>query len=192
MKIILASNSKRRKDLLKKINLDFEIIISDFDESSIPINHLNPKKYCTKLAFEKAGKVSKKFKDDLIIGADTIVYFDNTIIGKPKDKKDAFKYLKKLSNNTHYVYTGVSILNYNLNLNTSLIDETKVTFNKLSDNEINYYIDNYKPYDKAGAYGIQDWSSIFVKKIDGCFYNVVGFPLSKFYKLFNTLNLNKD
>ena len=152
----------------------------------------NPKKYCTKLAFEKAGKVSKKFKDDLIIGADTIVYFDNTIIGKPKDKKDAFKYLKKLSNNTHYVYTGVSILNYNLNLNTSLIDETKVTFNKLSDNEINYYIDNYKPYDKAGAYGIQDWSSIFVKKIDCCFYNVVGFPLSKFYKLFNTLNLNKD
>tara|TARA_B100001741_G_C16537181_1_gene592482 strand:- start:149 stop:730 length:582 start_codon:yes stop_codon:yes gene_type:complete len=190
--IILASNSQRRKDLLKKINLKFKVIVSNFDESSIPEDNINPQNYCKTLAFKKAEIVSKKYKDSLIIGADTIVYFDNKIIGKPKDKKQAQNHLRKLSDNVHYVYTGVSVLNDNLNLNLNLIDKTKVTFNKLSTNEINYYIDNYKPYDKAGAYGIQDWSSVFVKKIDGCFYNVVGFPLPKFYKLLNKLKLKKD
>jgi len=192
LKIILASNSERRKELLKKINLNFKIVISNFNESSIPLNHMNPKEYCLELAFKKAEIVSKKLKKDLIIGADTIVYDKNKIIGKPKNRTDAFNYLNKLSDSTHSVFTGISILNSKLNLNKSLIDETKVTFNKLSNYDINYYIDNYNPYDKAGAYGIQGWSSIFVKKIDGCFYNVVGFPLPKFYKLFKSLNLKNN
>ena len=192
MEIILASNSKRRKELLKKINLKFKVVVSNFNEDSILENHRNPEKYCLELAFKKAGTVSKQLKNDLIIGADTIVYHKNKIIGKPKSRIDAFNYLSTLSNSTHSVYTGVSILNTKLNLKKSLIDETKVTFNKLNNSEINYYIDNHDPYDKAGAYGIQGWSSVFVKKIDGCFYNVVGLPLPKFYKLFNTLNLKND
>ena len=191
MKIILASKSIRRKELLKKINLDFEVIDSNFDESKVKKNHNEPKKFCLKLAIKKAEIISRKFRNDLVIGADTIVYYDNQIIGKPRNKLEAIKFLQLLSNDTHQVFTAVAILNNKNHINKNLIDKTSVTFNKLTRKEILYYIDNFQPYDKAGAYGIQDWSSIFVKKINGCFYNVVGFPLPKFYKLFKTITLKK-
>ena len=184
MNIILASKSKRRKELLEKINVKFKIIDSKFDESKIKSFDLRPNTLCLKLAFEKANKVSMKYNNDLVIGADTIVYKDGKILGKPKDKIEAFNHLRLLSGTTHEVYTAVHILNKNKNINESLIDKTRVTFHELNDDEINYYIDNCNPFDKAGSYGIQGWSSIFVKNIEGCFYNVVGFPLPKFYKLF--------
>ncbi|MBS82972.1 MAG: septum formation protein Maf [Gammaproteobacteria bacterium] len=192
MKIILASESKRRKDLLEKINLKFDVVNSLFDENSININHKNPEKYCSYLAFKKAEKISEKYQGCLVIGSDTIVYHKNKIIGKPKNKEDAIKQLTILSNSQHIVYTAVHIINKNLKINECFIDSTYVTFNKLNNKDIEYYIDNYQPYDKAGSYGIQDWSSVFVKKIDGCFYNVVGFPLPKFYKLLHKILLKNN
>ena len=192
MDIILASKSQRRIELLKKINLKFKSIDSKLDELSIQKKHDNPKIYCSKLAFKKAKIVSSKSKESLVIGADTIVYNNRRILEKPINKKEAIEHLKSLSNNTHKVYTAVHILNKSKNINKSFIEETKVTFYNLEKKEINYYIDCYKPYDKAGSYGIQDWSSIFVKKIEGCFYNVVGFPLPKFYKLFTKILKNKS
>tara|TARA_Y100000590_G_scaffold463357_1_gene629929 strand:- start:954 stop:1535 length:582 start_codon:yes stop_codon:yes gene_type:complete len=193
MKIILASASNRRKEILKKINLDFKIHPSDFDESSINITHDNPRIYCQKLAIKKASKISNKFHNKFIIGADTIVYCDNKIIGKPQNYSEAIKYLQLLSNKEHQVYTGVSLIHKACKINKSFIDKTNVFFHKLDYKDIDFYVKHYKPYDKAGAYGIQDWSSIFVKKINGCFYNVVGFPLPKFYKLFSKdLNLNNE
>ncbi len=187
MKIILASKSKRRKDLLEKIHLQFEIIDSHFDESSVLIDHDNPKTYCLNLAYKKAEIVSKQFPSHLVIGSDTIVYHNKIILGKPKNKDDAINQLNSLSNDEHIVFTGVYILNKDLNINESFIDSTLVKFNKLNKKDILFYIDNYKPFDKAGSYGIQDWSSVFVNKIDGCFYNVVGFPLPKFHKLLNNI-----
>lgn len=184
MNIILASKSIRRKKILEKLNIKFEIINSNYNESKIKSLDLSSIKICKELAFKKAETVSNLYCNDLIIGADTIVIHKNKLLDKPKDKYEAFNHLSLLSENTHYVYTAVHILNKKKNINQKLIDKTKVTFNKLSENDITYYIDNFNPFDKAGSYGIQDWSSIFVNKIDGCFYNVVGFPLSKFYKLF--------
>ena len=184
MNIILASKSKRRKELLEKINVKFRIIDSNFDESKIKKFDVKPNILCSKLAFEKANKVSMNYHQDLVIGADTIVYKNGKILGKPKNRDEAFSHLRLLSGKTHEVYTAVHILNKNKNINEKLIDQTKVTFHKLNNDEINYYIDNHNPFDKAGSYGIQGWSSIFVKNIQGCFYNVVGFPLPKFYKLF--------
>jgi len=187
MKIILASKSKRRKKLLEKLNLKFTVVDSCFDESTIFVNHSNPEDYCLKQAYEKANLVSERYPSDIIIGSDTIVYHDKMILGKPKNKKDAIKQLKSLSNNEHFVFTSVNIINKKLNINESFTDKTMVKFYKLKDEEILFYIDKYKPFDKAGSYGIQNWSSIFVEKINGCYYNVVGFPLPKFYKLLHKL-----
>ena len=190
MKLILASESKRRKELLEKINLEFNVINSFFDEKSVKIDHANPEKYCSYLAFKKTEKVSEQHPEHLVIGSDTIVYHKNIIIGKPENKEDAIKQLTSLSDSEHIVFTAVHVLNQRLKINECFIDSTYVTFDKLNNKDILHYIDNYKPYDKAGSYGIQDWSSVFVKKINGCFYNVVGFPLPKFYKLLHKILLN--
>jgi len=190
MKIILASKSPRRIEILNKINLNFKAINSNYDESLIRINHKNPSNYCQMLATKKAKIVSDRFDDTFVIGADTIVYHKNKILGKPKNKQEAIFYLKLLSNSNHSVYTGITLINKNKKINKSFFDKTFVHFNKIYLKDIKYYINNYNPYDKAGSYGIQGWSSIFVKKINGCFYNVIGFPLPKFYKLFSSdLNL---
>ena len=174
------------------INLKFTIKKSNYIESKEPINHLEPEKYCLNLSYKKAKIISDKHPNDLVIGADTIVYHNNKILGKPINEKHATKYLKLLSDDYHNVYTGVSILNLNENINENLIEKTEVIFNSLSNKTIKHYIKNYKPFDKAGAYGIQDWSAIFVKKINGCFYNVVGFPLPKFYILLNKILTKKN
>ena len=189
MEIVLASASPRRKEILSKITKDFKVYPSNFDESSIPINN-NPKEYCRDLAIYKAQDISNKFPNKFIIGSDTIVYCNKKILGKPKNMLEAKNHLLLLSNNEHTVYTAIALINKSKNFQKSFIDKTNVLFHKLNTSDINYYIKNYKPLDKAGSYAIQDWSSIFVKKINGCFYNVVGFPLSKFHKLFSKdLNL---
>jgi len=191
MDIILASESPRRKFLLETINLSFKILKSNIDEKNIKVNHNRPSEYCKKLSEKKCLNVANKFKKSLIIAADTIVYKRRTIYNKPNNRNEAIKHLKSLSNQTHIVYTGVSLIIKSKNIKINFYDKTYVTFYEISNQYIHYYVDNYKPYDKAGAYGIQDWSMIFVKKINGCFNNVVGFPVSKFYKLasrHNTLN----
>ena len=185
--IILASKSPQRKNILKLINLNFKIQKSNFNEKKVQINHENPEKYCKYIAYKKTEYISKNYPESIVIGADTIVYHKNKILGKPKSKKEASDYLKSLSNNQHYVYTAVSIKIDSIGLEKNIIDKTCVTFNNLREEDINYYIDNYDACNKAGGYGIQDWGSTFVKKINGCYYNVVGFPLSKFYILFNQI-----
>tara|TARA_B100000579_G_C22848584_1_gene865933 strand:- start:1538 stop:2140 length:603 start_codon:yes stop_codon:yes gene_type:complete len=183
MTIILASKSPRRKYLLEKSNLNFKILESGFCENNNNTNINRPSYYCKELAKLKSLEIAKNFPNDLVIGADTIVYKEGIIYNKPKNKKEAINHLKTLSDDTHTVYTGVSLIIKSKNIKLNFYEKTFVTFYKLNDTDINFYIDKYKPYDKAGAYGIQDWSMIFVKSINGCFNNVIGFPISKFYKL---------
>jgi len=186
-KIILASKSSRRKQLLNRILDDFKIINSNLDESKIKID--DPAKYCRNLSYLKAKTVSKNFKNDIIIGADTIVFLNNTILGKPKDYNEAFNMLKKLSGQTHTVFTGVTILSINNKVNINFSEKTNVTFYDISDNQIDWYIKNNNPYDKAGSYGIQDGSQLFVKTINGNYENVIGLPISKIYRYFIELKV---
>ena len=180
--IILASGSPRRKQLLEQIDLEFEVVPSQiYEDFSL---NLSPTDFVEYYAQEKAKDVANSHPDKWVIGADTIVVFESHILGKPKNEKDSFQMLKRLSGNTHQVITGVSIQNIKQDISDSFHERTNVTFNTLSDNIINYYIKTYKPFDKAGSYGIQDWFSVCVNRIDGCFYNVMGFPLSRFYSHF--------
>lgn len=183
MKFILASASERRKELLARIINDFEVKISDFDEESIK-NDSNIEEYVKRLSEGKAKAVAVNCSDDsIIIGADTIVVIDDKILGKPKDRNDAFNMLKLLSNNVHRVYSGVTVINNNTKVVKSECLYTEVHFSDISDDEIWKYIDTGECLDKAGAYGIQGFGGVFVKKINGCYYNVVGLPLNLLNKM---------
>ena len=123
----------------------------------------------------------------MVIGADTIVIINDKILGKPKSYKESFAMLKSLSGKTHQVLTGVSLIHLDLGIDFTFNEATDVSFCFLTDEEINKYIDKYKPYDKAGSYGIQDGFSVYVEKISGCFYNVMGFPISRFHKFYKAI-----
>jgi len=178
--IYLGSKSPRRKKLLTQLNLKFKVTSSDIDEKIVKSE--TPLQNVKRLSLEKLNKTREQIKKGIIITADTVVVLNDKIIGKPKNKKDAFRILKMLSGKTHYVYTGFSVYN---SLNGKLINDyekTAVTFRKLETAEIKDYIETGSPMDKAGAYGIQDdFGAVFVKKINGCYYNVVGLPLAKIY-----------
>ena len=181
IKIFLASKSPRRRKLLKQLGLKFKSFSVDLHEEILDGEH--PVQTVKRLALHKSQKAVKKVDSGIVITADTIVVLDSEIIGKPKNENDAFKILSKLSGRTHTVYTGFVI--HNIDTNKKIIDyeKTKVTFRKLSATEIKDYINTGSPMDKAGAYGIQDdFGAVFVKKIDGCYYNVVGLPLAKLYR----------
>jgi len=178
--IYLASKSPRRRKLLKQINLNFKSFSVEMDEKIFP--NEKPFKAVLRLSKEKLNLAKQKVKNGIIITADTIVVLNNKIIGKPVNKKDAFKILKSLSGKTHIVYTGYTVYNSNTQKSISEYEKTKVSFRKLTDQEITEYINSGSPMDKAGAYGIQDdFGAVFIKKINGCYYNVVGLPLSKLY-----------
>jgi len=189
MRIILASTSPRRRKLLILLGIPFDIIPPDVDES-IYISNGDPIDYCCDLSKLKAENVGQHNPSDLVIGADTIVVLKNEILEKPADRTEAEEMLEKLSGQTHHVYTGVSILNINESINITFYERTEVIFEKLAKEDIQFYIDNFPPYDKAGSYGIQDWSAVFIKEINGCFNNVVGFPLSKFFKTLRALKVD--
>ena len=178
-KIILASVSPRRRNLLKQIGVKFDVIPSSIKEDSSL--KLSAQKFVEFYAKEKAKNVSKKYPHSLVIGADTVVVFDELILGKPGSFDEACTMLSTLSGNTHSVYTGVSLQLSNKSISHTFHAQTQVTFNKLTNKEIEFYIKYYKPYDKAGSYGIQDWFSVCVEKIDGCYFNVMGLPLNKLY-----------
>ena len=177
--IILASKSPRRQSLLKKIGLKFKVIPSNISEN-LDLN-LRPKYLAEHLSNKKANKIAKMHQNKIIIAADTIVYIDNTIFGKPRDKKENYDMLKSISGKIHNVVTGVSIVHKNKNIQKTFSQITKVTVRSIPKSELLYYINNFSTLDKAGGYGIQDWFSVWIKKIDGCYYNVMGLPLSKFY-----------
>ena len=180
---ILGSNSPRRSEILKEIGLDFKIIASNIDET-IPkgIKNKNVPIY---LAKEKANFLAKELNEnEILITADTIVLMNDEIITKPLNKKDAKNILQKISNNKHEVITGVCITS-NRNQH-SFSSKTEVFFNKISDYEIEYYLEKFKPYDKAGSYGIQEWLGLIsVRKIIGSYTNVVGMPSSELYQELN-------
>ncbi len=178
--IYLASKSPRRKKLLNQLNIKFKVINLHINEASK--NGESPAGMVKRLSKEKMAKALEKIDDGVIITADTIVVIDNKILGKPKDKKDAEKILKRLSGRTHTVYTGFSVFNCRNNKFITDFEKTNVTFRKLGQNEIKNYIASGTPMDKAGAYGIQDdFGAVFIKKINGDYYNVVGLPLSSLY-----------
>ena len=183
--IILASNSPRRKSLLELIDLQFKVIASSVHED-FNID-LKPIEFAKHYANLKSLDVAEKHPNSLVIGADTIVVLDEEIIGKPKDENDSKLMLRKLSGRTHSVITGVSLVWRKENIVDTFKEETNVTFQNLTDEQIQFYINKYNPLDKAGSYGIQDWFAVCVKKIDGCFYNVMGMPLSNFYSHFTKI-----
>ena len=179
--IYLASNSPRRKKLLEQLNLKFKTFSVDCDE--VIEKDETPVRAVKRLSLKKLSLAKKIVKNGIIITADTIVLIDGKIIGKPVNKKDAERILNRLSNRTHIVYTGFSIFNSIKNKTITNYEKTLVTFRKLGEQEIKKYIATGSPMDKAGAYGIQDdFGAVFVKKINGCYNNVVGLPLTKVYQ----------
>ena len=178
--LVLASKSPRRQMLLRQLDWSFEIVTQDTDESYPP--DLDIADVAAYIASEKAKAVLPKInKDQLIIAADTIVRLDNTIFGKPKDAKDAFRILQQLSGKTHEVITGVCLQTQEAEHHFS--STTAVYFKTLSEKQIKYYIKKFKPYDKAGAYAIQEWiGMVGIEKIEGCYFNVMGLPLTRLYE----------
>jgi septum formation protein len=182
--LILASQSPRRKQLLQQLGLIFEIHPSSIDEST---SLTEPESLVSFLATQKAQDVASNYRDALIIGSDTIVVLEGNILGKPKDPEEAYHMLHRLSDQSHDVFTGMCLQyvgsNGKLSEHHTFTEKTTVWFQPLEEEEIIRYVNSGNPMDKAGAYGIQDdWGAIFVKKIEGDYYNVVGLPLSRCYR----------
>lgn len=177
--LILASQSPRRQNLLKELELDFIIDIKEVDET-YP-EHLQKEEIPVYLAKLKGAAFDDSIEDEqLIITADTIVWVNNGVLGKPKDRNNAEKMLKTLSENVHTVYTGVCLKTKNFE--RTFWASTDVYFRKLDEDEITYYLDKYKPYDKAGSYGIQEWIGyVGIERINGSYFNVMGLPVQKLY-----------
>lgn len=177
-KIILATNSPRRKELLTQLGIPFEVKSKEIDES-YP-KSFRPEAVAVFIAEKKANSFLETLKDELLIAADTIVSIEDEIFGKPKDHTEAIKMLHKLSGKAHVVITGVALL-YNQKI-YSFYEKTTVHFKELTNAEIEYYINEYKPFDKAGAYGIQEWiGMVGVTGIEGSYSNVVGLPTARLY-----------
>ncbi|MGN1125452.1 MAG: nucleoside triphosphate pyrophosphatase [Candidatus Gastranaerophilaceae bacterium] len=172
-RLILASTSPRRKKIFEDLGLDFEIIPSSYEEKLE--NHVFSYKKIENLAYNKAFAVAKNIVSvSIVVGADTIVVLNNQILGKPKDRDEAFTMLKALSNKEHFVVTSICAIE-TPSMRKKIVSTTSyVTFNELSDEMINSYIENFKPFDKAGSYGIQELPHGFVKNIGGSFENIIG------------------
>ena len=197
MKLILASASERRQELLKRITKDFCIMVSNFNEDEVLLGD-ECDKYVKELAKGKAQAVVSKaiaefscFNEEIIIiGCDTIVSCNGKILGKPKNEKEAFDMLRLLSGKTHEVYSGIALIQPQLDIIKSESLCTKVKFSTLSDEEIIKYIKTKEPMDKAGAYGIQGYGGVFVEEIHGCYYNVMGLPLNKLNFMLKGMGVN--
>lgn len=175
MNIILASKSPRRTQILSEMGLKHQVIPSQ--EKEIIDEQLTPEEIVKSLAYQKAMAISKNHPNDLVIGSDTIVVIENEILGKPKDKQDAIRMLKKLQNQTHKVITGVALICKD---KTNIFQDTAfVTFNKMTEEDIIEYLETKKPYDKAGSYGIQDIDQKHIESIVGDFHTIVGLPKIK-------------
>ncbi len=178
-RIILGSRSPRRRQLLEETGLKFEVVNMEYSEK-YP-GDLNGEETAKYVSHDKAMLFKDKISDnEIVITADTIVWCNYRVLGKPLDKKEAADMLKQISGHTHEVITGVTIISRSKEVTFS--ESTRVTFEALSEEEIDYYVENYKPYDKAGAYGIQEWIGIIgCSRIDGSYFNVVGLPVQRLY-----------
>jgi septum formation protein len=179
-RIILASQSPRRQQLLRELGLEFEVVIKQYSET-FP-EGLNGEEIARHVAHEKALSFENEISDnEIVITADTIVWCNNKVLGKPIDYDDAFRILNEISANTHEVITGVCLFSSNKEI--VFCESTKVTFEKLTGEDIRYYVSKFEPYDKAGAYGIQEWIGLVAcSHIEGSYFNVVGLPVQRLYK----------
>jgi septum formation protein len=190
MKLILASGSERRQELLGRIASNFLVMVSEFDEESI-LYAGDCEAYVKELALGKVKSVMSRIDEvAVIIGCDTIVFFNGKVLGKPKDKLDAINMLKKLSDNVHIVYSGIALLNTATNQILTDCVKTEVKFSSLNEEDIIKYVNSSEPMDKAGAYGIQGYGGLFVEEIHGCYYNVVGLPMNKLKKMLIEMAVN--
>lgn len=181
--LVLASQSPRRKKLLEQIGCEFSVVVSDFDEDSVPTN-LPPQEYVQFLAKSKALAVAQNLTSHaIVLGADTTVVVDNEILNKPVNAADAARMLGLLSNRTHEVCTGIALVDTTRDRIITDVARTEVRFRALREDEVIAYIESGAPLDKAGSYGIQDdFGAVFVQEIRGCYYNVVGLPLELLYR----------
>lgn len=179
-KIILASNSPRRRELLSGLGVDYEVKIVPGIDETYP-ESLNGEEIPVYIAQEKANAYRASLQpDELVITADTIVYVDGMVLGKPVDEADACRMLRMLSGRTHQVITGVCLTT--VDFQKSFASVTEVTFDTLSDEEIGYYVEKYRPMDKAGSYGVQEWIGfVGVTGLKGSYYNVMGLPVQRLY-----------
>lgn len=184
--MILASNSIRRQEILKDVGFIFKVLPADIDENSDKEDLIEKIK---DIAYKKAYCVAEKHKNEFILAADTIVEIDGEILGKPRNEVEARNFLKKLSGNIHNVITAYSFINIDKNIVLVDYEISKVKFYVLSDEQIEWYIRSGEPFDKAGAYGIQGKGRIFVEKIDGDFFSIMGFPIAKFIKNLKKLGI---
>ncbi|MFQ5628205.1 MAG: Maf family protein [bacterium] len=178
--LVLASGSPRRQELFRSLGLNFSVHVPAVEEQITP--GLPPEKIVIDLAKCKARHAAKSFSDACVVSADTIVVLEDQVLGKPKDVNEAEKMLLNLSGNTHEVFTGYAIVTTPQNEIATGFERTAVTFHDMDTEEIKAYVATKSPLDKAGAYGIQDAGAIFVRRIEGCFYNVMGFPIASFYQ----------
>lgn len=183
MDIVLASQSPRRKEILARIVQEFEVVVSSVNESEI--KETDPVYYAMEAARLKARDVAVKHPFSLVIGADTVVVFENKIIGKPEDKADAQATLKMLSGKQHFVISGLCLLYLDKRKEYCECSLTRVVFNVLTDKEIDAYLGSRQYMDKAGSYAIQDIGNVFIKEIEGSYDNVVGFPTELFCKMYD-------
>ncbi len=185
-KLILASGSPRRAEILTSVGWEFEKRVADIDETEFA--NEKPDDYVQRLAREKAEKVAENYKNALVLGADTIVVIDNKIIGKPKNLDDAKKMLRMLSGNWHEVLTGIAIVKVSENENETQtnLQKTQVKFAELSDAEIEFLVEKGEPLDKAGAYAVQAQAALFIEEIAGDYWNVVGLPINLVYQAINS------
>ena len=184
-KIILASNSPRRKELLAGLDIDFQVRIIDGIDESYPAD-LPTRQIAEYISQKKAAAYRESMAaDELVITADTIVVLGDEVMGKPHDEADACRMLHELSGKTHHVITGVTLTTLQRQQSFSVL--TDVTFKTLSDDEIHYYVTHYRPFDKAGSYGIQEWIGyIGVTALNGCYFNVMGLPVQRIYEALRT------
>ncbi len=187
MRIILASKSPRRKEILESLGIEFEVITKNTDETS---DITNPKELVKELSLRKGMAVFNDANDGdtLVISSDTVVVLDNVILGKPKSEDDAKRMLTELSNREHCVVSGITLMYKDKVISDSEV--TYVKFTKLSDEVINNYVATKEPMDKAGSYGIQGLASLMIEGIRGCYFNVVGFPIFRFAEMLKEIGID--
>jgi septum formation protein len=186
--VILASSSPRRQELLRQIGIIFRSYPTHVDERTL--SGETPEVYVLRIASHKATIAAQGIEKGIVIAADTIVVIDDTILGKPADERDAERMLSMLSGRMHRVITGISVLDAATGKTLTRTAVTKVWFRLLSDNEIRSYVESGEPLDKAGAYGIQEKGALLVEKIEGCYFNVVGLPVSLLGEMLRTFNID--
>lgn len=184
-KIILASSSPRRAELLQQVEIEYEVQAADVDESIL--DNESGDKMVTRLSLAKANKIAELNPSRFVLAADTTVVIDGEILAKPLDKADAYNMLKKLSGKVHDVFTGISLVNVNFKIEVTELDLTVVEFYEMSDQDILQYVESGEPMDKAGSYGLQGRSAKFIKGINGNYTNVLGLNTAKVYKILTGL-----